>query len=225
MTRQSGGASRPLPPQDCRDRLAMISGIKITTSKLPLHGRYGSAIAPGAGDGGHRLTHRHRRGDDRSPRPRPLRPRARRFRSRPRPRRADQGLGPASQAHVRLLVLGRPDVGALPRPADGEASAAAGRRPPFRSLARIVRRDGVRDVPGECGRAFHRTGATDRRKPGARRRRTERRSPRQGRALSHRPAGGRRRRACWRPGFILRISARRNRRASREDRKAPRPRR
>ena len=53
---------------------------------------------------------------------------------------------PHLAADVRVLVVGRADVGPLPRHADGQAHAVAGRCRSFRSLAGIVRGNRRRDL-------------------------------------------------------------------------------
>src|SRR6185437_13789069 len=137
-----------------------------------------------AGFGGDRGADRHRRRDDRPGGSRLLRQGPPGRGPGAGLRRADHRLGAAPRAHVRVLVLSRPHDRHLSRPADGEAPAAAGRWPPFRSLAAALSRDRSGGVPGRCGRALHRARRAHRPEPGDGYRREPGGPAHEGRALA-----------------------------------------
>jgi hypothetical protein len=111
--------------------------------------------------------------------------------------RDDNVLGPIFAAKIEdwephlwkmcaFWSVGLADERTLPRPAYGQAPAAADQRPAFRSLAGAVRGSRARSLSAKGGRAFRDAGAADRRQSGAGRRRRPRSPPPQRRAV---PAG------------------------------------
>ena len=98
--------------------------------------RAGTARADHGRDHG---ADRHHRSHDRAAGARLLRQSPHRCGAGAGVRGPHRGLGAASGADVRVLVVGRADVRPLSRHADGQAHAAAGRCRAFRPLAGTVR--------------------------------------------------------------------------------------